>query len=67
VVSCRYSGTSAGTQRDERRGHCRSVGYRDVAYFRQVFKQIVGMAPNAYRAKTRIALALGNQAEVAAA
>ncbi|HYD60005.1 MAG TPA: helix-turn-helix domain-containing protein [Noviherbaspirillum sp.] len=43
------------------------VGYRDVAYFRQVFKQIVGMAPNAYRAKTRIALPLGNQDEVAAA
>ena len=30
------------------------VGYRDVAYFRQVFKQMVGATPNAYRTKTRI-------------
>ncbi|OWW22214.1 hypothetical protein AYR66_24660 [Noviherbaspirillum denitrificans] len=32
------------------------AGYRDVAYFRQVFKQLAGMTPQAYRMKTRIAL-----------
>lgn len=32
------------------------VGYRDAAYFRQVFKQLAGMTPQAYRTKTRIAL-----------
>lgn len=32
------------------------VGYRDVAYFRQVFKHMVGATPNAYRTKVKIAL-----------
>lgn len=29
-------------------------GYRDVAHFRKVFKDVVGMPPQAYRTKTRI-------------
>lgn len=32
------------------------VGYRDLDYYRQLFKQLAGMTPQAYRAKMRIAL-----------
>jgi len=38
------------------------VGYRDVAYFRQVFKQLAGMTPQAYRTKMRIALPVAEKA-----
>lgn len=43
------------------------VGYRDAAYFRQVFKQLADMTPQAYRMKMRIALPAGTEADKAAA